>query len=156
MVAYISAITEANTTTVRVTPTQGTQQAAAGIAVRSELVGSRDVTLDEVLIEPRLLARFYVFNDWTSVLEALQTDHNLIPIIWEAHSQIRKHFPQARILLEVVNDPEVLAPPEVQITIVPSSIPEETLAGFRQLSNEWWRHHFASMQGRLALTIEYR
>jgi len=67
--------------------------------------GLANSTLDPTEIES--LEKLYSFKEPQAVYNFLESNPFLVPLLQEAHGEIRKHFPNSRLFLKYVTDPEI-------------------------------------------------
>jgi len=67
--------------------------------------GLANSTLDPTEIES--LEKLYSFKEPQAVYNFLESNPFLVPLLQEAHGPIRKHFPNSRLFLKYVTDPEI-------------------------------------------------
>lgn len=102
------------------------------------------------------LEQLYVFRKPTETLQFLEVYPFLIPLLREAYTNIRKHFPTSAAFLEVVADPEAFEEEQLVIFIATDSAPDQATECLDRLDDEWWLDALEYAQGKLCITLEFQ
>jgi len=65
----------------------------------AESVSQPAVSVEQVIQDPQLLAHFYRFSDWDSVLAFLNEDQSLVRLLWDVLPVIQDHFEHSPLTL---------------------------------------------------------
>jgi hypothetical protein len=84
------------------------------------------------------LGRMYNLSNSSRLLHFFDENHNLIPVVIEAHEELRKRFPSEELSLEVVSDPETDGCDELFAYILTSLPVEDALQKLNDLDEEWF------------------
>lgn len=114
--------------------------------------GVANSTLDRTEIES--LEKLYSFKEPQAVYNFLESYPFLVPLLQEAQVEIRKHFPNSRLFLKYVTDPEI-SNPELAIYITrPENMDvEERIDLLERLDDDWWLDAEPRSQGKMFINF---
>lgn len=85
------------------------------------------------------LQKLYIFKEPAEIIEFLEKNPFLIPLILEAHPHIRKHFPESRLYLNIVLDPEINNDQLAILISRPDNLnAEERIDTLERIDDDWW------------------
>ena len=97
--------------------------------------------------------KLYTFPGKTEVLQFLEHNPFLVPILLEGYEPTRKYFPDARLFLQVVTDPEATSKDDDMLWIYierPKDFdPKKAIDTLEQLDDNWWIDAEKRAQGKL-------
>jgi len=102
------------------------------------------------------LSQNYTFRRSSEVLEFLSDNVSLMPLIEEAYRKIREYFPEEKLILEVVADPEVDNEKELMIFIHTTLNPDEALERLDMLDENWWLDASLEAGEKLCVHMEFQ
>jgi hypothetical protein len=102
------------------------------------------------------LEQQYVIENQAAVLDYLNAHPDLIPLLDETNTAIRRYFPDSPIFLEVVDDPEIPDFLQLFAKIDPPCDPEEAFIAFSHFMDDWWLDRLGAVAGKFSVTVEYR
>lgn len=83
------------------------------------------------------LERLYTFRGKAEVVQFLEKYPFLVPTLRSAPEQIRRHFPDEQLFLQVAHDPEILNCADLVLSILTGREPEGALDRLNHLDKEW-------------------
>ena len=86
----------------------------------------------------------------------LRENRFLVTLALEARNEIRKHFPESELLLEVLRDTEGIDPDILYLYVSTDLSPTDARPRLNSLDNGWWLHALRRAQGKLCISLEYR
>ena len=102
-----------------------------------------------------LLAQHYTLREPAGVLAFLEKAPFLVPLLLEAHPQIKRSFPGSPVFLEVSVDPEGEEPEKLLAAIQITGLSaHEAVDRLHQFDQRWWLSVFRRVQGKLIITME--
>jgi len=115
--------------------------------------GLANSTLDPTEIES--LEKLYSFKEPQAVYNFLESNPFLVPLLQEAHGEIRKHFPNSRLFLKYVTDPEIYNPKLAIYISRPENMDvEERIDLLERLDDDWWLDAEPRSQGKMFINFE--
>ena len=97
----------------------------------------------------------YAIRGHRQVTTFLEDNPFLLPLLWEAHSQILYYFgPLTQVVLEVIDDPEE-GFQQLVAWIQTDLEPEDALARLDALDWGWWLDASGDSLGKMSLDLEY-
>lgn len=84
------------------------------------------------------LERLYTFRGKAEVVQFLEKYPFLVPTLRSAPEQIRRHFPDEQLFLEVAHDPEIVNSVQLVLSILTKLDPLEAMDREKQLDRDWW------------------
>lgn len=120
-----------------------------------ELIEKNFIGLEELPRELTYLSKIYNLREPSKVLEFLSNNISLIPVVVEAYEKIKKYFPQADAVLEVVSDPEAINE-ELVIFIRTSLSPDEAFKRLEQFDKDWWLDTSLKVGEKLCIHVEFK
>jgi hypothetical protein len=114
-----------------------------------------DTEIDEVEDDLETLKRIYTFQSGPEVVKFLNAEANLVPLLKEAYDEIRKYFPSAVLILDILIDPEATDEKELAILIRTSLHPDEALDRLDLLDEEWWLDASLDTGEKLSIHLEF-
>ncbi|MGK7903513.1 MAG: hypothetical protein AB4352_19340 [Hormoscilla sp.] len=114
--------------------------------------GLANSTLDRTEIES--LEKLYSFKEPQAVYDFLEEYPFLVPLLQEAQVEIRKHFPNSRLFLKYVTDPEIYNPElAIYITRPENMDVEERIDLLERLDDDWWLDAEPRSQGKMFINF---
>jgi hypothetical protein len=102
-----------------------------------------------------LLEERYIFREEPEVVSFLEAHVFLIPLLQEIFPKIKRHFPEARVFLEVFVDLEGDEGDKLLIVLaVKGSEADEFIDRLHQLYQDGWITLLRKVQGKLGITLE--
>jgi hypothetical protein len=102
------------------------------------------------------LQEIYSFLRKEEVAGFLESYPYLVPLLFEACPQVRKHFGcDAPVFLEVVTDPEATDDRELYALIGTRLPPEAALEKLERFDNEWWSAVLDRAQCKLCIDVGF-
>jgi hypothetical protein len=83
------------------------------------------------------LERLYTFRGKAEVVQFLEKYPFLVATLQSAPEQIRRHFPDEQLFLQVVHDPEIVNCADLVLSILTGRQPEGALDRLNHLDKEW-------------------
>jgi len=120
-----------------------------------ELIEKVFVGLEYLHRELTLLNRIYTFRKPPEVSDFLSDNVYLVPLLVEAYGKIREYFPSAKLILEVVADPEADKEKELVIFIRTNLPPDEALDRLELLDRNWWLDASLDSDEKLCIHVEF-
>ena len=120
-----------------------------------ELIEKVFVGLEYLHRELTLLNRIYTFRKPSEVSDFLSDNVYLVPLLVEAYGKIREYFPSAKLILEVVADPEADKEKELVIFIRTNLPPDEALDRLELLDRNWWLDASLDSDEKLCIHVEF-
>ena len=120
-----------------------------------ELIEKDFVGLEYLHRELTLLNRIYTFRKPSEVSDFLSDNVYLVPLLVEAYGKIREYFPSAKLILEVVADPEADKEKELVIFICTNLPPDEALDRLELLDRNWWLDASLDSGEKLCIHVEF-
>jgi len=120
-----------------------------------ELIEKDFVGLEYLHRELTLLNRIYTFRKPSEVSDFLSDNVYLVPLLVEAYGKIREYFPSAKLILEVVADPEADKEKELVIFIRTNLPPDEALDRLELLDRNWWLDASLDSDEKLCIHVEF-
>jgi hypothetical protein len=109
----------------------------------------RDVAITEDLNQ---IEGLYTIKGRAEVLSFLQAHSALVPLLLEAASRLQTYFPDARLSLERIGDPE--EPREQVFVGVASGLPvDQAIDRLRQFDHGWWLENGPRGQRKLGIDV---
>lgn len=106
--------------------------------------------------EIRQLETIYEFNDYYEVTNYLKEHSYLLELLFEAFSEIERLFGRnPRVLLKVVNDPDIEDENQLFAYIHTTLSPKEALSRMEILDEEWFLNQIDRARGKFNLNIEF-
>ena len=121
-----------------------------------ELIEKVFVGLEYLHRELTLLNRIYTFRKPSEVSDFLSDNVYLVPLLVEAYGKIREYFPSAKLILEVVADPEADKEKELVIFICTNLPPDEALDRLELLDRNWWLDASLDSIEKLCIHVEFK
>lgn len=115
--------------------------------------GVANSTLDPTEIES--LEKLYSFKEPQAVYDFLESNPFLVPLLQEAHGEIRKHFPNSRLFLQYITDPEIYNPQLAVFLTRPENLDaEERIDLLERLDDDWWLDAEPRSQRKMIICFE--
>lgn len=114
-------------------------------------------TLAQILLQKSLanldfesLENLYNFRQKSEVLDFLEKHPFLIPLLLEAHTHIRQHFPDSPLFLQYITDPEIDFPQLAVYIDRPQELnAEEAIDKLESIDDDWWIDAEPKSQGKM-------
>lgn len=102
------------------------------------------------------LEKSYIFRDKTEVIEFIKKYPFLLPVVLEAPAEIRPYFPEQKLLLEVINDPEIPNYIHLLLSIILTDLdPDEAMEREDELRKNWSRGLSHEVREHFYTILEY-
>ena len=102
------------------------------------------------------LEKSYIFRDKAEVIEFINKYPFLLPVVLEAPVQISNYFPQQKLLLQVINDPEIPNYVHLVLSIILTDIdPDEAMDREDELRKNWSRGLSHEIREHFYTILEY-
>lgn len=101
------------------------------------------------------LGRMYTLSNFSKLLHFLDENQYLIPVVIEAHEELRKRFPSEKLLLEVVSDPEADGYDELFAYIFTSLPVEDGLQRLNDLDDMWFLNELDRTNGLFNFNLRF-
>ena len=102
------------------------------------------------------LEKSYIFRDKTEVIEFIKKYPFLLPVVLEAPAQIRPYFPEQKLLLQVINDPEIPNYIHLLLSIILTDLdPDEAMEREDKLRKNWSRGLSHEIREHFYTILEY-
>ncbi|MEG3975808.1 hypothetical protein QT970_14475 [Microcoleus sp. herbarium8] len=86
------------------------------------------------------LEKSYIFRDHKEVIQFLEEYPFLLAVVLEAPDKICRYFPDQKLLLEVVRDPEIINYVHLVLSIILTDLdPDEAMDKEDELRQDWLR-----------------
>lgn len=86
------------------------------------------------------LEKLYIFRDQKEVIQFLEEYPFLLAVVLEAPNKICRYFPDQKLLLEVVHDPEIINYVHLVLSIILTDLdPDEAMDKEDELRQDWLR-----------------
>jgi hypothetical protein len=102
-----------------------------------------------------LIKQKYSIRGDAEVFHFLEVYPFLAQLLIEAYPYIRKYFPQSKISLEMVSDPEEYGREQLVAFIKTDMEPQEAVEALSNFDKMWWLNALKRAQGNLCITVEY-
>jgi hypothetical protein len=112
-------------------------------------------TVELVLADIEQLKENYTFRRENLVIKFIQKHPFLLDVLKEAYPQIRKHFPDETLVLEVNFDKEGAEYDMLFIHIQTEQEVAISLQNFDNLDNEWWLDKMEAANYKLCIHLEH-
>ncbi len=119
--------------------------------------GIRGETLSPLLtLDLWTLEQPYILRGHSEVPEFLADNSFLLPVLQDAHKQIKNYFGKStQIVLEVVTDPEVAEDQELLIFIRTSLSPDKAFKKLKEFDKGWWLDTPFNVREKLCIDVEF-
>ncbi|CBN57061.1 MULTISPECIES: hypothetical protein [Kamptonema] len=102
------------------------------------------------------LEKSYIFRDKTEVIEFIKKYPFLLPVVLEAPAEIRSYFPEQKLLLQVINDPEIPNYIHLLLSIILTDLdPDEAMEREDELRKNWSRGLSHEVRKHFYTILEY-
>lgn len=101
------------------------------------------------------LEKLYSWRGKTEILEFLEINDFLIPILLGAPDQICHYFPDAELFLELVTDPESVDDARLELAICMKLNPDEAVDKLSEFQDNWWLNLSDKIRQPLCPILEY-
>jgi hypothetical protein len=102
----------------------------------------------------RRIEALYQLRHENEVWAFLDQHSFLIPLLLAAEPQIKHHFTDAQLFLEVYSEPESINSQSLLISIVTCLDVEQAFTKRAELHRDWWFKHVHEAQNKLGLYVE--
>jgi len=119
--------------------------------------GIRGETLSLLLtLDLWTLEQLYILRRHSEVTAFLADNSFLLPVLQDAHKQIKDYFGKStKIALEVVTDSEVAEDRELVIFICTSLSPDKAFKRLKEFDKGWWLGTPFNVRGKLCIDVEF-
>lgn len=102
------------------------------------------------------LERSYTFREPNEVWEFLAKYPFIMPVLLEAPDKIKHYFPDSKLFLEVVPDPEIIDWVSLVLSIHTTLDPDDAVDRQNQLDTDWWLNNTShEVRRKLFTLLEY-
>ena len=102
------------------------------------------------------LEKSYILRDQTEVIEFINKYPFLLPIVLDAPVQISPYFPEQKLLLQVINDPEIPNYVHLVVSIILTDLaPDEAMDREDELRKNWSRGLSHEIREHFYTILEY-
>jgi hypothetical protein len=102
------------------------------------------------------LEKSYIFRDKTEVIDFINKYPFLLPVVLEAPVQISNYFPEQKLLLQVINDPEIPNYVHLVLSIILTDLdPDEAMDREDELRRNWSRGLSHEIREHFYTILEY-
>ncbi len=105
------------------------------------------------LINP--LKQLYVFNDSLEIIKYLNTKKYLISFLRDANQKIQEVFPNEKLELRIIYDPEITSWRKLTIDIHTLLDVDEAFDKLKELDNAWWLEVSSLVGNDLDININF-
>jgi hypothetical protein len=102
------------------------------------------------------LEQLYRFQEPIKIYHFLEKNLFLIPLLNEAYATIRTYFPEERLYLKLVTDPEAVDVEQLVVFIAVKNDTGEASQALEKLDEEWWLLAMERAQDKLCITLEFQ
>lgn len=95
----------------------------------------------------------YWIEEPVETLKLLLGHEAMLPLVIEAYDKIRELFPEAKLALEAIGDPEIPGPPDLWIVIYSQLDPDEAFKKLKNLDYTWWLDAGDAVGTRLNISL---
>jgi hypothetical protein len=102
------------------------------------------------------LEKSYIFRDKTEVIEFIKKYPFLLPVVLEAPAEISPYFPEQKLLLQVINDPEIPNYIHLVLSIILTDLdPDQAMEREDELRKNWSRGLSHEIREHFYTILEY-
>jgi len=101
------------------------------------------------------LSRMYALSKYSKLFRFFDENQYLIPVVIEAHRELKKRFPSEKLLLEVVSDPEAGGCDELFAYILTSLPVEDALQRLNDLDEQWFLNELDRTNGLFNFNLRF-
>lgn len=101
------------------------------------------------------LDKLYNLRGKSEILQFLEQNDFLIPVLLEAPGKISNYFPDAELFLECVTDPETVGEAMLELAISMNLDPDEAVDKLDRFQDEWWLNLSDKLREPLCPILEY-
>ncbi len=108
----------------------------------------------------QIVEKVYFFREKEEVLAFLDNNSLLIPLLETSPSNIKNYFPEAELILEVINHPEEVDESHLTLFISTSLQVEQAMEKYDRFFDEWWLKVLLGLprplRGKLNMNLEFQ
>lgn len=101
------------------------------------------------------LRKLYEFRNGAAVVEFLEENPFLTPLLFSAYDKVRRYFAGSRLVLKVIADPEAQEERELFVFIQTKLPPKAARPLFAEFEREWWLDAMLDARGEMNISLEY-
>lgn len=120
-----------------------------------ETVQTELSTSDDLNFQILLLDIIYSFRNSSEVLQFLENNVFLIPLLYEINSRIKEYFPLSKNILEVINDPDTEDNTYLVIFINTGITAREAFNRLKLFDESWWLRASTKSNKKLFINVEF-
>jgi hypothetical protein len=105
-------------------------------------------------VATKRIEALYQVRDEQAVFAFLEAHSFLVPLLLEAHSQIKVYFPDAPLFLEMFIDPDAVGIQSLEIAIGTQMDVDTAFAKLTELDYSWALKRLDDAQGKLGIHLE--
>lgn len=113
------------------------------------------IKTQNLAVRIKILKLFTLRNSGETFSFLIKNDF-LLSILIDANNEIKKHFPETELLLEVVGDPDGVDPDQLFLYISTDLPPREARPKLKAFYRDWWLDALGRAQGKLCISLEYQ
>lgn len=124
--------------------------------VYKETVQTELSTSDDLNFKILLLDIIYSFRNRSEILQFLDNNAFLVPLLYEINSQIKEYFPLTKNVLEVINDPDTEDNIYLVIFIHTDLTTRKAFDKLRSFDKEWWLKASIKADKKIFINVEFK
>lgn len=101
------------------------------------------------------LDKYFNIIDPSAIANFIEKNSFLFPLLIEAQNQIKKHFPDAPLKLDIIYDPEEPSATQLVVRVGVTMEPVEAVERLDALDNEWWLDNMFNAKNKLCINLEW-
>lgn len=101
------------------------------------------------------IGNLYIFRGANEVTSFLEENPFLLPLLQEAYIQIKEHFPDSDVVLEVINSSEAIGEEQLVAFIVVKQNGREASHQIDCFDEEWWLKNIKRSEDKLCIALEF-
>jgi hypothetical protein len=120
----------------------------------------KDYSFASYLTVNRTETQYFAFDynyiiEKPEVMEFIDLNSFLKPVLFEAYYKIKRYFPNSKLILRMLDDPESPDFNQLILGIRTNLKPTEALAKLVEFDESWWLDRVGSTQNMLCITLEW-
>lgn len=123
--------------------------------IYNETVQTELSTSDDLNFKILLLDIIYSFRNRSEILQFVENNVFLIPLLYEINSRIKEYFPLAKNILEVINDPDTEDNIYLVIFIHTDLTAREAFNRLKLFDESWWLKVSIRANKKLFINVEF-
>jgi len=123
--------------------------------IYNETVQTELSTSDDLNFKILLLDIIYSFRNRSEILQFVENNVFLIPLLYEINSRIKEYFPLAKNILEAINDPDTEDNIYLVIFIHTDLTAREAFNRLKLFDESWWLKVSIRANKKLFINVEF-